>query len=223
MKDMVLDLINSYEHRVVTVESLINSAYETTVDSDEGLSQAYETGQKLRAEIRETLVRNCSLRRKDFDAFASKVFSSIDTKKMEIENQRKLTREILKAYLGRQKELVTSLKEQLAKFSLEGSNRDSLELILSAIKTSQKEDGEQTFALLRDIQFRLKTFRQELADLNDNLQRILKRGELLKLEDLRQLQSALAHERRKAEKEVRKEDVSRLLAHFNRERQESIH
>jgi len=223
MQDMVLDLINSYENRVVTVESLINSAYETTVDSDEGLSLAYETGQKLRAEIREILVRNCSLRRKDFDAFASKVFSSIDTKKIEIENQRKLTREILKAYLGRQKELVTSLKEQLAKFSLEGSNRDSLELILSGIKTSQKEEGEQTFALLRDIQFRLKTFRQELADLNDNLQRILKRGELLKLEDLRQLQSALAHERRKAEKEVRKEDVSRLLAHFNRERQESIH
>lgn len=223
MQDMVLDLINSYENRVVTVESLINSAYETTVDSDEGLSLAYETGQKLRAEIRETLVRNCSLRRKDFDAFASKVFSSIDTKKMEIENQRKLTREILKAYLGRQKELVTSLKEQLAKFSLEGSNRDSLELILSAMKTSQKEEGEQTFALLRDIQFRLKTFRQELADLNSNLQRILKRGELLKLEDLRQLQSAQAHERRSTEKEVRKEDVSRLLEHFNRERKESIH
>ncbi len=223
MKDMVLDLINSYEHRVVTVESLINSAYETTVDSDEGLSLAYETGQKLRAEIREILVRNCSLRRKDFDAFASKVFSCIDTKKMEIENQRKLIREILKAYLGRQKELVTSLKEQLAKFSLEGSNRDSLELILSAMKTSQKEEGEQTFALLRDIQFRLKTFRQELADLNSNLQRILKRGELLKLEDLRQLQSAQAHERRSTEKEVRKEDVSRLLEHFNRERQESIH
>ena len=223
MQDMVLDLINSYENRVVTVESLINSAYETTVDSDEGLSQAYNTAQKLRAEIREILVRNCSLRRKDFDAFASKVFSSIDTKKIEIENQRKLTREILKAYLGRQKELVTSLKEQLAKFSLEGSNRDSLELILSAMKTSQKEEGEQTFALLRDIQFRLKTFRQELADLNSNLQRILKRGELLKLEDLRQLQSAQAHERRNAEKEVRKEDVSRLLEHFNRERQESIH
>jgi DNA polymerase III delta prime subunit len=207
----------------VTVESLINSAYETTVDSDEGLSLAYETGQKLRAEIRETLVRNCSLRRKDFDAFASKVFSSIDTKKMEIENQRKLTREILKAYLGRQKELVTSLKEQLAKFSLEGSNRDSLELILSDIKTSQKEEGEQTFALLRDIQFRLKTFRQELADLNDNLQRILKRGELLKLEDLRQLQSTMAQERRKAERKERREDVERLLAHFSGERQESIH
>jgi hypothetical protein len=115
------------------------------------------------------------------------------------------------------------LKEQLAKFSLEGSNRDSLELILSDIKTSQKEEGEQTFALLRDIQFRLKTFRQELADLNDNLQRILKRGELLKLEDLRQLQSTMAQERRKAERKERREDVERLLAHFSGERQESIH
>ncbi len=106
MKDLVLDLINSYEHRVVTVESLINNAYETAVDSDEGLSQAYNTAQKLRDDLRETLVRNCSLRRKDFDAFTSMVFSSIDKKKMDIENERKQIREILKAYLGRQKELV---------------------------------------------------------------------------------------------------------------------
>jgi len=113
--------------------------------------------------------------------------------------------------------------EQLAKFSLEGSNKDNLELLLNDIKTSQKQEGEQTFAMLRDIQFRLKTFRQELADLNSNFQRILERGELLKLEDLRQLQSTMAQERRKAEREERKEDVEKLLAHFNRERQEIIH
>jgi hypothetical protein len=223
MKDLVLDLINSYEHRVVTVESLINNAYETTVDSDEGLSQAYNTAQKLRDDLRETLVRNCSLRRKDFDVFTAMVFSSIDKKKMDIENERKLIREILKTYLSRQKELVIALKEQLVKFSLEGSNKDSLELLLNDIKTSQKEEGEQTFSLLRDIQFRLKTFRLELADLNSNFQRILERGELLKLEDLRQLQSTLAQERRKAERKERKEDVERLLANFNRQRQEIIH
>ncbi len=223
MKDLVLDLINSYEHRVITVESLINNAYETAVDSDEGLSQAYNTAQKLRGDIRETLVRNCSLRRKDFDAFTSKVFSDIDMKKIEIEGERKLIREALKAYLEKQKELVIALKEQLAKFNLEGANKDSLELLLNDIKTSQKEEGEQTFSLLRDIQLRLKTFRMELANLNSNFQRILERGELLKLEDLRQLQSTMAQERRKAEKEERKGDVEKLLARFNRERQEIIH
>jgi hypothetical protein len=222
MNDVVLDLINSYEHRVVTVESLIDSAYEATTDSDEGLTQAYETGQKLRAEIREILVRNCSLRRKDFDAFVSKIFSRIDTKKMEIESERKAIRETLKTYLGTQKLLVLALKEQLAKFSQEGSNKDSLELLLNDIKTGQKQEGEKTFAMLRDIQFRLKTFRIELADLNSNFQRILARGELLKLEDLRQLQSTMAQERRKAERKDRKEDVEKLLEHFNRERQEII-
>ncbi len=223
MKDMVLDLINSYENRVLTVERLINSAYETTVDSDEGLSEAYNTAQKLRDDLRESLVRNCSLRRKDFDAFTSMVFCGIDEKKMDIENERKLVREILRKYMGKQKELVVALKEKLAQFIIEGSNRDRLELLLHDIKTSQKEEGEQTFSLLVDIQSRLKTFRMELADLNSNFQRILDRGELLKLEDLRQLRSTMAQERRRAERKKRKNDVERLLAHFSRERQESIH
>jgi hypothetical protein len=222
MKDMVLELIDSYEHRVVTVESLINSAYETTSDSDEGISESYNTAQKLRESLRETLVRNCSLRRKDFDAFTAAVFSSIDKKKLDIENERKQIREILKAYLARQKELVTALKEQLAEFGLEGTDKDNLETILNDIKTSQREEGEQTFSLLRDIQIRLKIFRQELADLNNNLQRVLERGELLNLEDLRQLQSAAAQERRKAERKERKGDVERMLAHFSRKRQEII-
>lgn len=223
MNDLILDLINSYEHRVVTVETLINSAYETTMDSDEGLSQEYQIVQKLKDDLRETLVRNCSLRRKDFEAFASMVFSSIDKKKMDIENERKQIREILKLYLGRQKELVVALKEQLTRFSLEGSNKDSLELLLDDIKTSQKEEGEQTFSLLKDIQLRLQTFRAELADLNNNLQRILERGELLKLDDFRQLKSSMAQKRRISERKERKDEVERLLAHFNRKRQVIIH
>jgi hypothetical protein len=219
MKDLVLELIDSYEHRVITVENLINNGYETSTDSDKGLNQAYDTAQKLKDDLRETLVKNCSLRRKDFDAFAEMVFSSIEKKKSEIENERKLIREILKAYLGRQRELITALKEQLAKFSQDGSNKYSLESLLDDIKISQRDEGEQTFSLLRDIQFRLNNFRLELADLNSNLQRILERGELLKLEDFRQLQSTMAQERRKAERKERKEDVERLLAHFSRERQ----
>ena len=223
MKNMVLDLIDSYENRVIVIESLITSGSDTSMDSNDGLRQAYETGQKLRDDLRETLVRNCSLRRKDFDAFTAKVFADIEVKKTEIEEERKLVKERLKAYLGQQKELVTVLKEQLTKFNAEGSNKDNLETILGDIKTSHKEEGEQTFALLRDFQLRLKTFCQELEELNRRLQRVLARGELLKIEDLRQLQATLAHEWRTAERKARKEDVQRLLAHFNRERQETIH
>ena len=220
MKELVLDIINSYEHRVVTVENLINNAYEAAVDTDEGLSLAYNTAQKLRDDLRETLVRNCSLRRKDFDAFTSIVFNNIDKKKTDIENERKLVREILKTYLDKQKKLVTALKEQLTGFGQEGNDKASLELLLINIKESQKEEGEQTFSLLRDIQLRLNTFRKELADLNSNFQRILDRGELLKMEDLRQFRANLALERRKAERKERKDDIGRLLEQFNQERRE---
>jgi len=48
---------------------------------------------------------------------------------------------------------------------------------------------------------------------------VLERGELLDLEDFRQLQATLAQERRKAERIDRQKDVERLLAHFSRERQ----
>ncbi len=219
MKDVVLGLINSYERRVVAVESLVLSAYETAGDSGDGLSQAYKTEQKLKADLRETLVRSSSLRRTDFDNLTSKIFGEIEAKRAEIEEERRLIRARLNAYLGRQKELVTSLKGQLTRPNLEGSSQDNLGGILTEIKTTQEDEGEQTFALLRDFQLRLKTYRQELDELNNRLQRTLERGELLKLEDLRQLQASWADERRKDEKKLRKEDVQRLLARFNRERQ----
>jgi regulator of replication initiation timing len=223
MKDLVLDLINSYEHRVVAVESLVLSAYETTGDSGDGLSQAYKTEQKLKADLRETLARNSSLRRTDFDSLTSKIFGDIEAKRAEIEEERRLIRERLKAYLGRQKELITSLKGQLTKANPEDSSQDNLEQILTEIKITQQDEGEQTFAQLQDFRFRLKTYCQELDELNNKLQRTLERGELLKLEDLRHLQASWADERRKTERKLRKEDVQRLLAHFNRERQAGIH
>jgi hypothetical protein len=221
MKDLVLDLINSYEHRVVAVESLLLSDDGTTGDSGGGLAKAYKTGQKLKADLRETLVRNSSLRRKDFDNLASKIFGDIEAKRTEIEEERGLVREKLKAYLGRQKELVASLKEQLTGPEPE-PGRDNLEAILAEIKAAQEDEGEQTFALLRHFQFHLKTYCQELDELNNRLERTLERGELLKLEDLRQLRASRADERRKAERKLRTEDVQRLLANFSRERQAFI-
>jgi regulator of replication initiation timing len=220
--DMLLDLINSYEHRVIAVENLVNSAYETTLDDEDSLSQAYRTEEKLRDNLRETLVRNCSLRRADFDALTARIFTDIDMKKTVIERERKVLRERLRAYLQQQKELAISLKGQLAKLD-EDSSQKSLEAVLHDIKKSQKEEGEQIFTLFRDFQFRLKTLCREIEELNDRLRRVLERGESLQLEDLRQFRASLAHEQRKAERKLRSEDVQRLLAHFNMERQESIY
>jgi hypothetical protein len=216
MKDLVLELINSYENRVTAVESLINGVYETKTDSGNDLSQAYEMGQKLKADLQETLVRNRSLRRADFQACTARIFNDIETKKTKFEEERADVRHKLKTYVGRQKDLVNSLKEQLINLDLESSSRDKLEDILSKIKTSQQEEGELTFSLLRQFQVKAKSFRQELEDLNTKLQRTLERGDLLNLDDLRQLQATRAGEQRRAERKARQESVQRLLSRFNK-------
>jgi len=47
----------------------------------------------------------------------------------------------------------------------------------------------------------------------------VERGESLRLEDLRQLEAAEAGQERRAERELRRQEVERLLAHFKERRQ----
>jgi hypothetical protein len=218
MKDLVLNLLISYAHSVSAAENLINNVYEITVDSGAGLSKAREEGERLRANLRETLARNCSLRRTDFDILVARVFSDIERKKTEIEKEQKQVRERVKAYLGKQKELATSLKEQVAKFA-EDSGKENLEAMLNDIKASFKEEGEKIFAALRDFQLHLETFCHEQGVLNDKLRRLVNRGKFLTIDDLRQLEAAKDREQRKADRKARREDIERLLARFRQERQ----
>jgi len=221
MKTVVLDLITSYEHRVTALESLISSAYEATADSDMGLAKAQEEGERLRTNLRETLARNCSLRRKDFDTLMAWLFCDIERKKMEIGEERKQVREKVRAYLTKQKELSASLKEQLANFTLQDSGKENLEAVLNDIKTSSRIDGEQVFVLLQSFQSHLDGFRHEQEVLNNQLKRLVDRGKSLAIEDLRQLEAVKDRERRRTDRKARRQDIERLLAHFRQQRQES--
>jgi hypothetical protein len=218
MKDLVIELITSYENRVTAVENLITNDQETKFESGDGLSQAYEMGQKLRADLREIMVRNRSLRRADFEICTARIFNDIESKKSKFEEERAEVRKRLKAYVGRQKELITSLKEELTECGRESSSKGNLESILNDIKTSQAEDGELTFSLLRRFQVRVKTFCQELEELNDKLKRTLERGDLIKIDDLRQLKANMAVEQRRSERKARQEDIQRLLTRYNKSR-----
>lgn len=220
MKGLVLEIINSYEQRVSTIERLMTNAYETAADLDRHLSQTSKTRDKLMEELRETLSQNCSLRKKDFEALTRDVFNEIEKKQGEIEGLQELVRERLRVYLSRQKEMVGSLKTRVNGFTMDENGKSDLEALINNIKASC-EDGEQIFALIRSFQFQSASFRREQETLNNTLQRLLARGKLLRLEDLRQLGAARAREERRTDSEVRREDVGRLLAHFRQHRLET--
>jgi len=217
MEEMVLALISSYENRISVVEKLV-----TTADSDESLSKLDKETEKLKATLRETLVNNCSLRRKDFTKLMERMLSDSEKDRKKIEEEQRQVRDKVKEYLSEQKELAALLREKLARFTTD-AEKDSLKVAIQDFKTAYQDKGEQVFVLLRDFQSRLDVFQREQEEVNHKLRRLVDRGETLRVDDLRQLETAKACQDRKVEKELRREEVERLLAHFRQERQRSSH
>lgn len=219
MKNLVLDLVASCENRISMVEELVTGAYYATASLDESLAEVAEKRAGLKTSLQEILARNCSLRRKDFNALVERITSESERKKRELEEERKLVREDLKRYLDEQKQLVTCLRQQLDDFTYERGDKDALETTITRIKAAYQQTGQQVLALLRDFQSRLRVFQREQEEMNYELQRLVERGESLKLEDLRQIEAAKAGQKRRAERELRRQDLGRLLAHFKEQRQ----
>ena len=136
-----------------------------------------------------------------------------------IEQEWKLIRGKLKEYLDQQKELVASLREGLAKIGKEELAEDTLGVVIGDFKVTSQDRGEQILTLLRDFQCHLGVFLNEQRQVNGELQRLVDIGESLRLEDLRCLEIARARQDRKMDRELRREDIERLLAHFRQERQ----
>jgi predicted transcriptional regulator len=221
MIEPVLGLITSYESRIAMVEELMTTAYQTTVTSDGSFAILYEERERLKIGLQKTLAKNCSLRRKDFNHLMEGLLFDANKNRGVIEEERSRFREEVKKYLDEQKQLANYLRQQLVKLTQEETDKGCLDAVIGNIKATYEGKGQLLFAMLRDFQLRLETFQMEQEEINRKLQRLLERGESLNLEDLRQLEAAKAHQQRKAERELRREEVDRLLSHFRQQRQES--
>ena len=221
MMEPVLDLITSYEIRIASVEELMTTAYQATVTSDGSFGILDEERERLKIGLQKTLAKNCSLRKKDFNRLLERVLSNSNKNREAIEEERSRVREKVKEYLDEQKQLANYLRQQLVELTQEKTDKGCLDAIIGNIKATYEGKGQLLFAMLRDFQLHLEAFRREQEEINQKLQRLLERGESLSLEDLRQLEAAKAHQQRKAERELRREEVDRLLSHFRQQRQGS--
>jgi len=219
MNELVLDIVACYENRISMVEELVSGEYYTTTTLDASLAAVAEERAKLKTSLQDILAGNCSLRRKDFSTLMERITSEFEKSKSELEEEREYVREGLKRYLDEQKQLVTSLRQQLVDFTDEKADKRALEITIAKIKAAYQHRGEQVFALLRDFQVCLESFRMEQEEINHKLLRLVERGESLRLEDMRQLEATKTGQERRAERELRQQEVERLLAHFKERRQ----
>jgi hypothetical protein len=221
MMEPVLDIITSYESRISTVEELISTAYEATIASESSFGALDEERERLKSSLQKTLAKNCSLRRKDFNRLMERVLSESNGKREAIEKERGQLREKVKEYLNEQKELANFLREQIFELAQEKADKSGLDAVINNIRAAYEGTGQQLFTMLRDFQLHLDAFQREQADINHQLQGLMERGESLSIEDLRQLEAAKACRDRRVERELRREQVERLLTHFKQQRQES--
>jgi hypothetical protein len=223
MKELVLDLITSYENRILTVEELITTAYQTTTTSEQSFGDLDKERERLEADLQEILAKNCSLRRKDFNHLMKRVLADSERTRGKIEEEQKCLRERVREYLKEQKELATSLRRQLVEQVGENTDKSSLDAVIGTIKTMYQETGHKLVAMLREFQSHIKAFCREQEELNRKLQRLMERGESLCIEDLRELEAGKACQDRKAERELRRQEVEKLLANFKQNRESSRH
>ena len=220
MSELVLDIVSSYENRISMVEELVNGKYYATAAFEASLAAVVEERTRLKASLQEILSKNCSLRKKDFGSLTESIISDAEIKKRGLEEEHKRVREELKGYLDDQKQLVTSLRQQVVDFSCAKIDKDALETTLAKTKALSQEKGQEVLAALRDFQIRIESFRIEQGEINCKLKSLVEKGKSLRLEDLKQLEAAGASQERKAERKLRRADVERLLTHFNQQRKE---
>ena len=216
----VLDLITCYESRIATVEELMTTAYQATVTSGGSFDILDKERERLKTGLQKTLARNCSLRKRDFDCLLEQLLSDSNKNRVAIQEEQNRVREKVKEYLDEQKQLSSSLRQQIVELTQEKMDKGCLDAVIGKIKATYEDKGQRLFSILRNFQLRLKDFQREQEEINHKLQKLVDRGESLSLEDMRQLEAAEALQKRATDRELRREEVNRLLAHFGQQRQE---
>jgi hypothetical protein len=223
MKEMLLELISTYENRISIVEELVTNLYHTTATYQEALDNLEKERGRLVGNLQETLANNCSLRRKDFNCLMDKILSDSEEKRRKMEIEHRQVKEKLQEYLQQQKELTASLKKRLIEFASRQDDKDDLEMIISELKAAYQVKGEDLLKLLHTFESHLKVFQWEQKEIDYKLQRLVNRGKSLRIEDLRQLEAAKAQKDRKLERELRRENIEELLAYYKQRRQNDYH
>ncbi|MBI4267414.1 MAG: hypothetical protein HY662_01355 [Chloroflexi bacterium] len=217
--ETVLELINSYETKISTVEDLIATAYQATVVSQESQGAADDERERLILSLQRLLAKNCSLRKKDSKHLLGTILSNANHKRKDIQEKQNQIRLEVKEYLNEQKELANRLREQLFQVIQENLEGNYLQEILLEIKELSQNKGQDVFTMLRGYQRQLEDFQKEQDGINRRLQRLVDRGESLKIEDLRQLNAARARRERITLRETRRGQVERLITKFRQQRQ----
>jgi len=213
MKDMVDQIVSSYETRIESIGALFDTIHQVLQGFNDSLLDTREEREKLNGELRENLAKNKSLRRKDFDNLMEGILLTQNERKREV-------RDLLNSYLHEQKEMAKNLRENLEKFkdSLakgEAQRVKEFQEMIKEILLKQEERKDE-------ITLRLKEFKKEQIVLTSRLKELLAKGKELRIRDFKSMLKEFngRYKERLALQGGRRKEVRHILGELKKGRKE---
>jgi len=176
MKNTVNDIVSSYETKIRSVGAIFDTTHQLLLTFQDSFLDTKQQREKLKAQLRENLAKNGSLRKKDFDNMMQEILSNQERGEKEV-------RDLLNSYLNGQKAMAHSLRTNLAK-------------VKDALAKDQVQRAREFQAVIKDILanqekrkqqaiFRLREVQQEQRQIAKRLEELLAKGRKLRTKDLK--------------------------------------
>jgi uncharacterized phage infection (PIP) family protein YhgE len=211
-KENILEnVISSYESRIQSIEAFFEAAGQIFQDFQESLLSTRTERERINSQLRESLAKNGSLRKKDFDRMMGVISTHLDQSEQEV-------RQLSQKYLNEQTKLVQQLRKGLLDFKnalAEGQAEKVKELqtLIKEILSKQNESKTEVTSKLRE-------FQQSQEQTSRMLRDLLAKGEKLRIRDFKAMLSEFEKQRaeRIACQERRRDEVRDMLGKFRAKR-----
>ncbi len=109
MRNIVENIVSSYETRIQSIGAIFDTTHQLLESFQDSFLHTKQERDRINAELRESLAKNESLRRKDFDNMMQDILPAQAEREQEV-------RDLLNNYLNDQKEMAKALRKSLEKF-----------------------------------------------------------------------------------------------------------
>jgi len=211
VNEIVNNILYSYEARIKSIGSIFDTTHQILQSSHNALLDTKEEREKIRVELRESLAKNESLRRKDFDNMMKGILLTQEEREKEARN-------LLNQYLNEQKEIAKALRESLERLKdcLAKGEIQRLRGFREMIKEILAKQDKRK----EEITSRLKEFQNEQRVLAFRLKELLAKGKELRITNFKSMlrEFEAQHKERIDRQQERREIVHNLLEAFKKER-----
>lgn len=207
------NIIFSCEAGLQSLGAISDNTYQILQGFQDSILDIKQEREQIRAELRECLARNKSLRRKDFNNMMQGILSVQDERGKEGRN-------LMTNYFIDQKNTADALRENLAKFKdslLKGEIlrvKEFQEMIKKILATQEERKEEVTSEL--------KEFQKERQEMAKKLKELLAKGRDLRIKDFKSMleEFNISNKERITRQEERGEEVQGMLGNFKKKRVE---